>query len=228
MTSKNAVRLLVVDDELSVRKSLAAWLSEEGYEVDVAASGKEVLQKLSGEDWDVFLIDIKMPGMDGLELQRRIRESHPEAGIVIMTAYASVETAVEAMKQGAYEYIVKPFEPSQLEHIIRNVVERRKLLAENARLRGDWEERSPLLGMVGRSPAMQRVLEEVRMVADSDTSVLIRGESGTGKELIARAVHALSRRRFMPIVIVNCGALSEGVMESELFGHEKGAFTGAH
>jgi two-component system response regulator HydG len=228
MEVKAKARILIVDDELIVRKSLAGWFQEEGYSVDVAGSGKETLEKLVDQDWDVFLLDVKMPGMDGLELQKKIKEIHPEAAVIVMTAYASVETAVEAMKQGAYDYIVKPFEPVDLEHIVRNAVERGQLLAANTQLRQKIDEMSPYHGIVGRSPAIRRVLDEIRMVAETDTTVLIRGESGTGKEVVARAIHATSLRRYMPIVVVNCGALAEGVLESELFGHEKGAFTGAH
>jgi DNA-binding NtrC family response regulator len=216
-----------VDDEPIVRDSLGSWFREEGYSVDVAESGKEALEKLTGREWDIFLLDIKMPGMDGLELQRKIKEINPHSTIIIMTAYASVETAVEAMKQGAYDYIVKPFDPDDLEHLVRNAIEREQLVSENIHLRQKIDEMSRFHEIVGRSPAIQRVLEQVSLVSQSDTSVLIRGESGTGKELIARAIHANSSRRYMPIVIVNCGALSEGVLESELFGHEKGAFTGA-
>lgn len=227
MATTNGVRILIVDDEAVVRKSLGSWLSEEGYVVDTAESGKETLQKLAGESWDVFIVDIKMPGMDGLELQKRLRDAQPDAIIIIMTAYASVETAVEAMKHGAHDYIVKPFEPDNLERLIRHAAERKRLMSENAMLRESIDTMRPIHGIVGSSPAIRRVLEEVQLVAQSSTNVLIRGESGTGKELIARAVHACSERRYMPIVVVNCGSLSEGVLESELFGHEKGAFTGA-
>jgi two-component system, NtrC family, response regulator HydG len=228
MVAAKGLRILIVDDEPIVRKSLGSWFEEEGYTVNVAASGRETLEKLTQEEWDIYLLDIKMPGMDGLELQRRIKEINPQATVIIMTAYASVETAVEAMKHGAYDYIVKPFEPDALEHLIRNAVERNQLLSENVQLRQKIEEMSPFHGVVGKSEAINRVMEEVAMVAESDTTVLIRGESGTGKELVARAIHAASLRRYMPIVVVNCGALAEGVLESELFGHEKGAFTGAH
>jgi DNA-binding NtrC family response regulator len=222
------VRILIVDDETIVRESLGSWFREDGCIVDVAASGKEALEKLAATGWDIFLLDIRMPGMDGLELQRKIREVHPDATIIIMTAFASVETAVEAMKQGAYDYIVKPFDPDDLEHLIRNAIERKQLVAENAKLRCKIDELNLIHEIVGTSAPVGRVLEQVAMVSQSETTVLIRGESGTGKELIARAIHANSKRRYMPIVIVNCGALSEGVLESELFGHEKGAFTGAH
>lgn len=226
METENA-RILIVDDEKAVRESLANWFRDEGYGVDVAESGKEALAKLTHSNWDVFLIDIRMPGMDGLELQRKLKEAQPDATVIIMTAYASVETAVEGMKQGAYDYIIKPFDPDDLEHTIRNAVERKQLVSENRQLRTKIDELNLLHEIVGTSAATRRLLEQVAMVSASDTTVLIRGESGTGKELVARAIHANSDRRYMPIVVVNCGALSEGILESELFGHEKGAFTGA-
>jgi DNA-binding NtrC family response regulator len=220
-------RVLVVDDEAAVRESLGGWFREEGYEVGLAESAREALVKLAAESWDVFLLDIRMPGIDGIELQRRIREAQPDAAVIIMTAYASVETAVEAMKQGAFDYVVKPFDPDDLEHTVRNAVERRRLVSENRQLRDKIEELNLLHEIVGTSAAVRRVLEQVAVVSSSDTTVLVRGESGTGKEIVARAIHANSSRRYMPIVVVNCGALSEGVLESELFGHERGAFTGA-
>lgn len=225
---KNAIRILIVDDEPIVRESLGSWFREEGFTVDIAQSGKEALEKLTSAAWDIYLLDIKMPGMDGLELQRKIKEINPEATIIIMTAYASVETAVEAMKQGAYDYITKPFDPENLQLMVRNAVERKQLVSENVQLKQNIDEISRFHEIVGNSPAILRVLEQVQLVSQSDTNVLIRGASGTGKELLARAIHAGSPRRYMPIVVVNCGALSEGVLESELFGHEKGAFTGAH
>lgn len=224
---KDEVGILIVDDEPIVRESLGSWFREEGFGVEIAQSGREALEKLTQGQWDIYLLDIKMPGMDGLELQRKIREINPGAAIIIMTAYASVDTAVEAMKQGAYDYIVKPFDPENLQLLVRNAVERKRLVSENVQLREKIDEMSRFHEIIGASPAMQRVLEQVHLVSQSDTNVLIRGASGTGKELIARAIHASSSRRYMAIVVVNCGALSEGVLESELFGHEKGAFTGA-
>jgi two-component system response regulator HydG len=226
MATRN-IHILIADDETSVRESLGSWFREEGYCVDVAGSGKETLEKLTHNHWDIFLLDIKMPGMDGLELQKKIKSIEPDATIILMTAYASVETAVQAMKQGAYDYIVKPIDPDELEHLVRNAAERKALVVENIQLREKIDEMSRFHQIIGKSPAMQRVLEQVTLVSQVDTTVLIRGESGTGKELIARAIHADSARRYMPIVVVNCGALAEGVLESELFGHEKGAFTGA-
>jgi two-component system response regulator HydG len=220
------VRILVVDDEQHIRNSLATWFREEGYEVSVAASGKDALAAVAREGTNILLVDIKMPGMDGLELQRRVRELAPDATIIIMTAYASVETAVEALKEGAYDYIVKPFDPEAVSRLVRKAAERYSLLAENRALRERISAASPSLITSG-SPAMAKVIELVEQVAPTDTSVLITGESGTGKELVSHLIHDKSQRRFGPFVVENCGALAEGVLESELFGHERGAFTGA-
>ena len=219
--------ILVVDDELSVRDSLRAWFSEEGYGVEVASSGKEALDRMARQDFDIYLLDIKMAGMDGLELQRRITEAKPGSAIIIMTAYASVETAVQALKAGAYDYITKPFDPDDLEHLVRNAAERQNLRKENEALKTNIEELTNFPKIVGESPGIKKVVELIKTVAPTDATVLILGESGTGKELVAKAIHAASARRFMPLVTVNCGALSESLLESELFGHEKGAFTGA-
>ncbi len=221
------ISILIVDDEFSVRDSLQAWFREGGYRVEAASSGKEALGRLAREDFDIYLLDIKMAGMDGLELQQRIRETHPEAVIILMTAYASVETAVQALKQGAFDYITKPFDPDDLEHLIRNAAEKKILEKQNLALKTQLEEVTPFGEVVGESEAMRDVLKLVSTVASSDATVLILGESGTGKELVARAIHSASARRFMPFITVNCGALPEGLLESELFGHERGAFTGA-
>ncbi len=224
MTTK--ARLLVVDDEQHVRTSLACWFREEGYEVDVAAGGKEALATIARTPVDILLVDIKMPGMDGLELQRRARELAPDATVIIMTAYAAVETAVQAMKEGAYDYIVKPFDPEELSRLVRKAAERYTLLTQNRALRERLEAAAPVLITAGTG-AMGEVLALIDQVGPTETSVLITGESGTGKELVARLLHSRSNRKFGAFVPVNCGALAEGVLESELFGHEKGAFTGA-
>ncbi len=219
--------ILVVDDEFSVRDSLRGWFRKDGYKVEVAENATEALRRLQEGPWDVVLLDIKMPGMDGLELQQRIHQIDPDIVTVMITAYASVESAVQALKQGAFDYITKPIDPDELSHLVRRALDQRRLKTENVQLRQKIEELSQLGEIVGESPQMQKVLELVKSVAETDATVLIRGESGTGKELIAQAIHANSRRRYFPIVPVNCGALPETLLESELFGHEKGAFTGA-
>jgi DNA-binding NtrC family response regulator len=168
-----------------------------------------------------------MPGMDGIELQRRIHEVDPEIAVIILTAYASVDTAVRALKDGAFDYVTKPVDPDELSHLVRRAIERRQLRSENVQLRENVSRLSRPAQVIGDSAAMREVLDMVATVARTDATVLIRGESGTGKEVVAQAIHAASARRFFPIVPVNCGALPEGLLESELFGHEKGAFTGA-
>ena len=220
------LRILIVDDETIVRDSLGAWFRQDGHHVDVAESGKEALRLVSASRYDIAFLDIKMPGMDGLELQARLAAADADLSVVLMTAYASVETAVKAMKNGAYDYIVKPFDPDDLSMLVKRAAEHRSLRAENQRLKKSLESAAtPLL--LGASPAMRHVVDLVQSVAGSDSTVLITGESGTGKEVVARAIHAASSRRYNPMVVVNCGALPEGILESELFGHEAGAFTGA-
>ena len=226
MIEKN-IRILVVDDEAVVRNSLCTWFEEDGYEVETAESGHAAIQLLEKSSFDIGLLDIKMPGMDGLELQRKISKINSDMTVVIMTAYASVQTAVEALKEGAYDYILKPFDPEQLAVLVRNAVERKALVNASRQLERRVDEEEAESRIIGTSDTMHHILSLVDKVAATDSTVLILGESGTGKELIARNIHARSKRRLMPLITVNCGALPEGILESELFGHEKGAFTGA-
>ena len=223
----NKAKLLIVDDELIVRDSLSKWFHEEGYEVTVAESAQDALQKMAQQRFDLALVDIKMPGTDGVELQRRIHEIDPELLVIIMTGYASVETAVAALKNGAYDYVSKPFDPEEMAHTVRNALAHKQTERENIQLRETLAAVGGSKELVGQSPEMIRVLEAIQTVAPTEATVLITGESGTGKELCARAIHAASNRRFNPMVVIHCGALTESLLESELFGHEKGAFTGA-
>jgi DNA-binding NtrC family response regulator len=220
-------KIMIVDDELSVRKSLEEWFREDGFQVETAEDGETALRKMPAGPYDIIVVDLKMPGMDGMTLQKRIREIDRDAAIIILTAYASVETAVEALKRGAFDYITKPVDPDDLSHVVQNALRQKELTEENLRLKEKVSELSGPAPIVGHSPKMRHVLELIQTVAETDSTVVIRGESGTGKELVARAVHAQSRRRFFPVVAVNCGSIPETLLESELFGHEKGAFTGA-
>jgi len=219
--------LLVVDDELIVRDSLDKWFREEGYVVGVADSAQDALTKMGAKRFDLALVDIKMPGTDGVELQRRMHEIDPEMLVIIMTGYASVETAVAALKNGAYDYVSKPFDPDDIAHSVHNALSHKRAEQENARLRETVASVTRPQEIVGQSAAMVRVFEAVQTVGPTDATVLITGESGTGKELCARAIHAASPRHYNPLVVIHCGALAETLLESELFGHEKGAFTGA-
>jgi DNA-binding NtrC family response regulator len=225
--NENNLKILIVDDEEIVRESLSEWFREDGYYVDTADNAVKALNKLNETRWDIYLLDIKMPGMDGLELQRRIREIDKDAVVIIITAFAAVDTAIQALKDGAYDYITKPFDPDNLSHLLRNAAKQRRLAMENIGLKGSLEALTEPPKIIGASAHINEIKDLINTVAKTATTVMIRGESGTGKELVAQAIHALSNRRFFPMVTVNCGALSETLLESELFGHEKGAFTGA-
>lgn len=221
------ISILIVDDEESVRDSLYNWFIDDGYNVECAENAKKALQILESKKFDIILLDIKMPGMDGLEMHRRLKSLQNDSIVIIMTAFASVSTAVQALKDGAYDYITKPFDPDDLSHLIRNATSQISLAAQNAALREKVVSLENVSDLIGNSEAMISVLNEVGRVAQSDSPVIITGESGTGKELIAKAIHSNSKRKFFPLVIVHCGALTDSLLESELFGHEKGAFTGA-
>ncbi len=219
--------ILIVDDEFSVRDSLFRWLRKDGFDVTAVANADEALKVFQDRRHEVVLLDIKMPGMDGLELQEHLHRTDPQAAVIMITAFASVDTAVRALRQGAFDYITKPINPDELSLLVLRAVEQRRLREENVQLRETLDEVAAAEQIVGDSPPMRKVMELVEHVSKTDATVLILGESGTGKEVIARAIHARSKRRYAPLVSVNCGALPENLLESELFGHEKGAFTGA-
>jgi DNA-binding NtrC family response regulator len=227
---KDSIRILVVDDEASIRKRCVRLLSRQGYSVVGAGDSHAALELIQGKNspFDVLLVDIRMPGMDGLDLLDRVKTIDASVEVIVMTGYATVETAVKAMKSGAYDYLVKPFDVDELAHVVKNVAEKRYLQREVAmlRLQLQSEQDRPLL--FGSSSSMNEVSRFIGKVAPVDCNILISSESGTGKELVARAIHANSPRREFPFVVADCAALSGGLLESELFGHLKGAFTGAH
>ncbi len=220
-------KLLIVDDELSVRDSLGKWFREEGYDVTTVENAGDALTRLAEQRWDAALVDIKMHGTDGIELQRRMHEVDPELIVIIMTGYASVETAVTALKNGAYDYVTKPLDPDEIAHLVKNALAHKRVAQENVLLRETVAEVARPGELIGQSTAMRKIFDAIETVGPTDATVLVTGESGTGKELVARAIHQASPRRFHPLVVIHCGALTETLLESELFGHEKGAFTGA-
>ncbi len=219
--------VLVVDDEKNYPLILSAILEDEGYETLTANSGREALEKLSNSDVDLVLTDMKMPSMDGIELLEKIKTIDPELPVIMMTAYGTVEKAVEAMQKGAYNYILKPFDNDSLVLYVNKAVAMYRVIKENRRLRNAVTSQYRFNNIIGKSKPMQNVFETIRKVAPATANVLIEGESGTGKELVAKSIHFNSPRKDHDFVAVNCSALSESLLESELFGHEKGAFTGA-
>lgn len=221
------MRLMIVDDELIVRESLLNWFSRYGHEVETAASGVQALEKLEQKPFQLLFVDIKMPGMDGLELLGKVKEEYPDTMVVIITAYGSIESAVKAMRNGASDYLLKPFKPEQLSLVMERIFHQQKITTDYKYLKGHLEQITRYDNIIGRSAPMKALYSLIPEVAQSDSSILITGETGTGKELVAKAIHAKSKRALLPFIAINCGALPDALMESELFGHKKGAFTGA-
>ncbi|MDH4368993.1 MAG: sigma-54 dependent transcriptional regulator [Nitrospira sp.] len=220
-------KILVVDDEQSLREVLSIMLRRAGYTVISATDGEDAIELIHKEIFDLVITDLRMPKIDGLEVLKAVKSASPETVVLIITAFATADSAVEAMKQGAYDYLTKPFQVDEVQLIIRNALEKRRLTTENMLLKREMASQSSFAQLVGQSEAMQKVFDVVRKVADSKSNVLICGESGTGKELVARAIHYNSARSSHPFVAVNCSAVPETLLESELFGHMKGSFTGA-
>jgi len=225
---KKRVKILVVDDEAIVRESLRDWLSDAGYQVLTAENGPKALAIIETERMGIVITDLVMPGMDGIELMKRAKENQPNIEVIIITAYGSIPTAIAAMKEGAYDYIEKPFCPERAELLVKKLAEHQELVEENLSLRQRLEDHYRFENIITKSSKMQRVIEVIKIVAKSNATALITGESGTGKELVARAIHSQSHRQGKPFVAVSCAALPESLLESELFGHEKGSFTGAY
>lgn len=221
-------KILITDDEKIVRESLLHWFEEDGYSVETAANGEEALANFEKGKYDLVLTDMKMPGLSGLELLKKIKEIDENCIVILITAYASVPSAIKALKDGAYDYVTKPIDPDELAHLVEKALKGQALEKENLQLKESLDEIIKPDNLIGESMQMKKIFELVHTVAPTDTTVMIRGESGTGKELVAKAIHINSKRKYFLIVTVNCGALSESILESELFGHEKGAFTGAH
>ncbi|HUL30962.1 MAG TPA: sigma-54 dependent transcriptional regulator [Thermodesulfobacteriota bacterium] len=223
----SVARILVVDDEMIVCESLKRILEEEGYEAEDALSGKEAFEKMKANPFDIVITDLKMPGIDGMEVLRTFRKEYPDSIIIMITGFSTVETAVEAMKLGAFDYIPKPFTPDEVAVVVKKAIEKKNLILENIYLRQELQEKYGFQNIVGRSKKMQEIYRIIAKVAVTDSTVLVYGQSGTGKELIARAIHFNSQRREKQFVPVDCAVLSENLLESELFGHVRGSFTGA-
>jgi DNA-binding NtrC family response regulator len=222
-------QILVVDDEEVMCESLAAWLREDGYQVDTASSGREAVEKAQARDYAIYFVDLKMPGgMDGIETMMQIRRLHADASIIIITAYATVDTAIAAMKEGAQEYIVKPCNPEEISLLVSRILKVKRLQRENTILRKKLARQYSFHDIVSKNAKMRDVMALAGEIANLRSTVLIQGESGTGKEMIARAIHYSGDRAAKPFIAVSCAALAETLLESELFGHEKGAFTGAN
>src|SRR3989337_4551898 len=220
-------RILIVDDEKGIRDFLEIWLKKEGYRVNSASSGEEAMKLFGSNSYELVISDIKMSGMNGVELLKNIKGMNPDVIVLMITAYASVDTAIDAMKAGAYDYITKPFNVDEVKHIIRNALDKKKLEAENLLLQKERSEEHGFSNLIGTSSKMLEIYGLIRRFAETKANILITGESGTGKELVARAIHYEGNRKDKPFVPINCGAIPENLIESEMFGHQKGAFTGA-
>jgi len=225
---KNKVKILVVDDEVIIRDSLREWLNDAGYEVFTAENGPKALETIKREKPRIVIADLVIPGMDGIELMKRAKQLSPDIEVIITTAYGSIPTAITAIREGAYDYIEKPFCPERTEILIEKLAERQRLIEENLSLHQKLEERYRFENIIAKSSRMNQVIEAIKVVATSNATVLITGETGTGKELVARAIHSRSQRQGRSFIAVSCAALPESLLESELFGHEKGSFTGAY
>jgi DNA-binding NtrC family response regulator len=219
--------VLIVEDHDRLREQLGQFYEQEGFKVTTAACGEEGIEKLSQEKFAIVVSDVKMPGIDGFQLARQVREKYPDTDVILITAFGNIKQAVEAMKLGASDYITKPFQPEAIRLVSEKLIERRRLLEEVRELRQRVHEEHNLENILSKSPKMLKVFELIRSLAATDSGVMITGETGTGKELVARAIHNLSRRKNRQFVAINCGAFPDTLLESELFGYEKGAFTGA-
>ncbi len=221
------MRIMVVDDEMIVRESLFHWFKKGDHFVETASSGQEALNKLEAAPFDIMFVDIKMPGMDGIALLGKIKAEYPETIVIIITAHGSIESAIHAMKLGASDYLLKPFKPELLSLVMEKMSQQRRLESDYNYLKGHFEKIARFDDIIGESQALKDIFALIPEVARSDSSVLLTGETGTGKELIAKAIHAKSSRSHRPFIAINCGAIPDTLLESELFGHQKGAFTGA-
>ncbi len=220
-------RILVVEDERTLAESLKRVLAREGYETDLSLSAEEALEKIGSTVYDIIITDILLPGIDGIQILKAVKSRHPDQIVIIMTAYASLETSVEALRAGAYDYITKPIIHEELKQVVKNALRQKQLISENLFLRREIHKRYDFGNIIGESEEIKKTLAEVKKIANAKSNVLILGETGTGKELIARAIHYNSNRSSMPFIPINCSAIPENLLESELFGHVKGAFTGA-
>ncbi len=221
------VKILVVDDELIIRESLAGWLERDGHYVKTAASGEDALEIIKSQNFDIMLLDIRMDGISGMDVLKHVKEHYPDIDVIMVTAFGSIPSAVQAMKSHAFDYLLKPFDPNELGVVIEKLVSHRSQKKENLFLKEEYQQRSRFENMIGQSAPMQEVFSLIEDIGDSEATVLITGETGTGKGLAAKAIHSNSPRRDGPFVSVNCGAVPPHIMESELFGHQKGAFTDA-